>query len=242
MIRKFIFKLIVLFIVLLTTYYCINQNATALSIQNYFFNRFQDFTTLKSITITGNLLLSKKRILHFIDINKGEKLYYISVNRIRDELMKLDEIKDANVTINYSGTMKIVLFERKPFAIWWNKGSAWLLDEEGRKIIKIKNTEEYNNLVVVFGEQIDKNLKKFLDLVRRFSLYKEIISLHYISNRRWDVYSNNNIVIKLPEDNLSRAMNELEKILKNTKYKDKVDMIDLRLYPGKIFLRFKNKV
>lgn len=59
--------------------------------------------------------------------------------------------------------------------------------------------------------------------------------MHYIGNRRWDIYLNNNIVIKLPEQNIGAALEYAGKLLGNTRYKNKVDIIDLRLYPKKYF-------
>ena len=73
-------------------------------------------------------------------------------------------------------------------------------------------------------------------------MYGKIKSLHYVGNRRWDVYIEDNIVIKLPENNIANSIKKTEKVLNSLKYKDKIDIIDLRLYPEKLFLRLKDKV
>jgi cell division septal protein FtsQ len=228
--------------VFITLYYYANNNNYILSIKSYLQDSFENFAVLKQIDVSGNNLLSEQFILKLTDLKIGQKLYLISVRDIRERLLKLDEIKDVSINVNYSGTIKIIIFERKPFAIWWNKKAPWLIDDEGNKILKIKDLEVYKDLIIIFGQNFDNKLKKFLDLLRPFSLYKKVKSLHYIGNRRWDVYTEDNIVIKLPENNVDNAIKKLEKILKNLKYKDKVDIIDLRLYPEKLFLRFKNKV
>ena len=226
----------------MTLYYYANNNDYILNIKSYLQDSFKNFAVLKQIDVSGNSLLSEQFILKLTDLQKGQKLYLISVRDIREKLLKLDEVKDAHISLNYSGTIKVVIFERKPFAIWWNKKAPWLIDDEGNKILKIKDVEVYKDLIIIFGQNFDNKLKKFLDLLKPFSLYKKVKSLHYIGNRRWDVYTEDNIVIKLPENNVDNAIKKLEKILKSLKYKDKVDIIDLRLYPEKLFLRFKNKV
>jgi cell division protein FtsQ len=205
-------------------------------------NNFKNFASLKKIDVLGNNLLLKKSILELINVRVGQKLYLISANDIRDKLLKLDEISDVNVNINYSGLIKITINERKPFAIWWNKNSPWLIDEEGSKILKIKDVDSYKNLVIMFGQNFNDKLKTFLDLLKPFSLYGKIKSLHYVGNRRWDVYIEDNIVIKLPENNIANSIKKSEKVLNCLKYKDKIDIIDLRLYPEKLFLRLKDKV
>ena len=242
MIRRLFLRSILLLVVFITLYCYANNNNYILSIKSYLQDSFENFAVLKQIDVSGNNLLSEQFILKLTDLKIGQKLYLISVRDIRERLLKLDEIKDVSINVNYSGTIKIIIFERKPFAIWWNKKAPWLIDDEGNKILKIKDLEVYKDLIIIFGQNFDNKLKKFLDLLRPFSLYKKVKSLHYIGNRRWDVYTEDNIVIKLPENNVDNAIKKLEKILKNLKYKDKVDIIDLRLYPEKLFLRFKNKV
>jgi cell division septal protein FtsQ len=242
MIRRLFLKSIFLSVIFMTLYYYANNNNYILGIKSYLQYSFENFAVLKQIDVSGNSLLSEQFILKLTDLEKGQKLYLISVRDIREKLLKLDEVKDVHISLNYSGTIKIIIFERKPFAIWWNKKAPWLIDDEGNKILKIKDVEVYKDLIIIFGQNFDNKLKKFLDLLRPFSLYKKVKSLHYIGNRRWDVYTEDNIVIKLPENNVDNAIKKLEKIFKSLKYKDKVDIIDLRLYPEKLFLRFKNKV
>ncbi len=226
----------------MTSYYYAKNNDYMENIENHLHNNFKNFASLKKIDVLGNNMLLKKSILELINVKVGQKLYLISANDIRDKLLKLDEISDVSVNINYSGIIKVTIYERKPFAIWWNKNSPWLIDEEGNKILKIKDVDSYKNLVIIFGQNFNDKLKTFLDLLKPFSLYGKIKSLHYIGNRRWDVYIEDNIVIKLPENNIANSIKKSEKVLNSLKYKDKIDIIDLRLYPEKLFLRLKDKV
>ena len=226
----------------MTSYYYAKNNDYMENIENHLHNNFKNFASLKKIDVLGNNILLKKSILELINVKIGQKLYLISANDIRDKLLKLDEISDVSVNINYSGVIKVIIYERKPFAIWWNKNSPWLIDEEGNKIVKIKDVDSYKNLVIIFGQNFNDKLKTFLDLLKPLSLYGKIKSLHYVGNRRWDVYIEDNIVIKLPENNIANSIKKSEKVLNCLKYKDKIDIIDLRLYPEKLFLRLKDKV
>lgn len=242
MIRRLLLKSIFLSLLFTALYYYINNNSYILALRDYLQNNLKNFAIVKQIDISGNTLLSEKLILKLSNIHIGEKLYLISARDIRYKLLKLNEVEDVNVSINYSGIVEIAVLERKPLAIWWNKSSPWLIDKGGHKILKIENLDIYKDLIIIFGENFNNKLRKFLDLLKPFSLYKTIKSLHYIGNRRWDVYTASNIVIKLPENNVNNAIKKSEKILKNLKYKDKIDIIDLRLYPGKLFLRLKTKI
>ena len=242
MIRRFIFKLFILIIILLVPYYYLKDKGYLLLIKDFLSNNLNKFGELEKISISGNNLLSKQFLIEYINIKLGQKLYNISPKDIRHKLLELNEIKETSVSINYSGIINIEIIERIPFAIWWNNNLPWLIDDEGNKILKITNLKKYKDLVIIFGQNFNNKLKKFLDLLKTFSLYKEVKSLHYIGNRRWDVYLENDIIIKLPEKNIDVVLKKSEDILKNLKYKDRVGIIDLRLYPKKIFLRLKNNI
>ena len=204
--------------------------------------RQKNFGVLKKVNILGNHLLSEKTIFELINVSIDQPLYSISVHRIRNKLLKLNEIKDVSVVVNYAGTLSITVIERQPFAIWWNKDPPWLIDDEGNRISEIDNLDEYRDLIIIFGQQFQDKLKQLLHLLQSFFLYKKIRSLHYIGNRRWDIYIDTTVIIKLPENKVQTAIEKSEKILKNYKYYNKIDIVDLRLYPKKIFLRLKQNV
>ncbi|MSO14158.1 cell division protein FtsQ/DivIB [Rickettsiales endosymbiont of Trichoplax sp. H2] len=242
MIRRFILKLFILLVIILLPYYYLKNKGYLVLIKDFAYNNFSKFGELKKIDISGNYLLSEQFLIGYINIKIGQKLYDISPDNIRYRLLELNEIKEANVSINYSGIIKINIIERKPFAIWWNQNLPILVDDEGNEILKISDLKKYKNHVIIFGQNFHNKLKIFLDLFKQFSLYNETKSLHYIGNRRWDVYIENDVVIKLPEKNIDIALKKSEEVLKRFKYKDRIAIIDLRLYPKKIFLKLKNNI
>lgn len=242
MIRRFILKLFILLVILLLPYYYAKNNGYLLLIKDFLYNNFSKFGELKKISISGNNLLSEQFLMDYINIKVGQKLYDISPEGIRHKLLELNEIKEANVSINYSGTIEIKVIEREPFAVWWNQNLPLLIDDEGNEILKISDLKKYKSHIIIFGQNFHSKLKKFNRLFKQFSLYKEVKSLHYIGNRRWDIYTENNVVIKLPEKNIDIALKKSEDVLNSFKYRDRIAIIDLRLYPKKIFLKLKNNI
>lgn len=240
MLRKLFFTLILLSSIPLIFHLYIKYNHSLSLIRLSFKQR--KFGLLNQVNILGNNLLSENTVFKIIGVSMHQPLYSISAHKIRNKLLKLDEVKDVNVVISYTGTLSITIIERQPFAIWWNKNPAWLIDNEGNRISEISNLDNYQDLIIIFGQHFQDKLKQLLNLVHPFFLYKKIRSLHYIGNRRWDIYIDNTTVIKLPENKVESAIEKSEKILKNYKYSNKIDIVDLRLYPKKIFLRLKHRV
>ena len=239
MLRKKLLKLFIIVFCLTALYYYMGSKGYFKELDEFISTHFKSFLIVKRIEIRGNSLLSDDKILEICDIKESNELYQYSAQEIRNKLLAIKEIKDANVQINYSGIIRILIEEKKPFAIWWNDNIPLLIDEDGDEILKIKDVEEYHNLIIIFGANINKQLKSFLHIIKQYPLYQNIISMHYVGNRRWDIYLNNNIVVKLPEQNLVIALARAEKVLKSLKYKDKIDILDLRLYPKKTFLKLK---
>ena len=119
--------------------------------------------------------------------------------------------------------------------------------------IKIKPTKfiakitKYNNLIVgsngklISGEQSDKilpyifgefNSKKFLEFTKNIELSKfnffEFKAVYFFPSNRWDIVTINDILIKLPENNVSQSLNRAHRIIASNQFKNK-NIIDLRI-------------
>ena len=79
---------------------------------------------------------------------------------------------------------------------------------------EIKNRDED---FLIFKENVDKS--KFV--------FTEFKTLYFFPSNRWDILTNENILIKLPQDNFSEAINLAYKITNSENFKNK-KLIDLR--------------
>jgi len=53
-------------------------------------------------------------------------------------------------------------------------------------------------------------------------------TLYFFSSNRWDILTNDNILIKLPQDNLLESLNLAHIMMSSNEFKDK-NLIDLRM-------------
>ena len=69
-----------------------------------------------------------------------------------------------------------------------------------------------------------------------------IIKAQYLNNRRWNIYTKENLRIQLPEIEYNKAMNTFVDIYDDLYSSDitNIEFIDLRI-PGKIIIKFYNK-
>ena len=96
------------------------------------------------------------------------------------------------------------------------------------KIVKFKSVKSTNDTAI-------KLIK-----VLPYSFKKEINRAIYINDRRWNLILDNNILLKLPENNIMKSINNYNKIYKNISFNEleKIKYIDLRIN-NKIILKFK---
>ena len=58
--------------------------------------------------------------------------------------------------------------------------------------------------------------------------FTEFKAVYFFPSNRWDIVTTDDVLIKLPEDNVSKSLNKAYKIITSTQFKDK-NIIDLRV-------------
>ena len=80
--------------------------------------------------------------------------------------------------------------------------------------------------------------ESFIELIKKINdaqlNYEEIESFHFYPSGRWDIKIKNNIIIKLPKNNLELAFMKINKIIKSDKIKN-IKIIDLRI-PSRLII------
>ena len=96
------------------------------------------------------------------------------------------------------------------------------------KLIHFESSNK--SLPYIFGKIKIEDFIKFKKIITKSKFnFEEISELYFFPSGRWDIKINKGILIKLPETNLSKALNLAYHITINETFKsDKV--IDLRIY------------
>ena len=190
---------------------------------------------IKNIEILGLNHLDKNDIIKIVNAYNDINIFNVNVDDIYKKIKNNTWIKKASIEIIHPNTIKILLTEKKPVAIWQNRYGNTLITKSGDVIFE-KNLEEFKNyLPIVVGENVHKQVQSILDI---FSKNKDFVtniwSLTFVNQRRWDVHFNQGLTIKLPSKNLEKAW---EKVL----YLDKEFKI-LNLGLTELDLRNSNQI
>lgn len=190
---------------------------------------------IERIYIDGLNYVSKKEVIALIpttDID-GEKILPtmgIDVYALREAIEQLPWVKTAEVERQIPNGLHIRITERQPVAIWQVDNELRVVDVEGQ-VLQEGSVARFNKLPVVVGDEANTQIGELFATLRSEPwLAARVASAVRVGNRRWDVYMKNNVVVKLPQDNMEKAWHHLAKLQREKRVLERaVKSVDLRL-------------
>ena len=195
------------------------------SINNININNLK-FLGVKDISVTGlenkdNSIISKK-----IKNLKLDNIYLINKEDL-NTLIESDNLVEKYFIFKKYPSSLIVNIDKTIFLARISKnGKIYDLRSNGKLI---ENRHSNNQLPFVFGnpEIIEFfNIKKIIDESQ--ISFEEIESIYFYLSKRWDLELRNNIIIKLPNDNIKESLKLASDFLHNNEFKD-IKIIDARI-------------
>ncbi|WP_415294728.1 cell division protein FtsQ/DivIB [Candidatus Pelagibacter sp. Uisw_113] len=182
-------------------------------------------SSISKINITG---LSERKNLEIL--NNLNKFLYKSIFVInKDELRKILEkhtiIQEFSIKKIYPSTLNIEIKPTQFIARVSNNGK-YLVGANG-KLIEDKNSNEL--IPYIFGEFNTQDFLSFKQNIEKsiFS-FLNLKTLYFFPSGRWDILTDNDILIKLPQNNISDSLNLAYKVI-NSKNMKNINLIDLRI-------------
>ena len=182
-------------------------------------------SSVSKINITG---LSEKKNLEILsNLNNFlfESIFVISKNEIKKILEKNNIIQEFSIKKIYPSTLNIEIKPTKFIARVFNNGQ-YLVGANG-KLIEDKNNNEL--LPYIFGEFNSLDFLSFKQNIEKsiFS-FSNLKTLYFFPSGRWDILTNNDILIKLPQEDIVASLNLSKKLIDNDNFKDN-KFLDLRV-------------
>lgn len=126
---------------------------------------------------------------------------------------------------NYPSEIKVEIKKTKFIALTKKNQQNYFIGSNGN-LIRSDNSE--NNLPFVFGKIDVKNFLKIKNIIDNSDFnFDEIRNFYYFKSKRWDLETNEGLVIKLPLKGIEPSLNILTNLYKKKEYKD-MKMIDFR--------------
>jgi cell division septal protein FtsQ len=186
------------------------------------------FFKVQKIFVKNNFLVKKDYIYKKIDKLYGRNIFSIKRKDIEEPLKKIHFIEKIEVKKKYPNTIIIKIFETEPLAIIFKNKKKYLIDNLSN-LIPLESNPQFNDLPSVFGENAEKQLASFFELLKNNNFpNKKIKNFYYFQIGRWDIQLENNKIIKFPHMNTNQAVKKSIDLLNQKAFKV-YNIIDLRV-------------
>jgi len=184
------------------------------------------FQSVKDIKVIGledkdNLIISKK-----IENLNLDNIFLINQKYLSTQIESNNLVEKYFIFKRYPSSLNINIEKTNILARISKNGKIYELGSNGKLI---ENRHSNNKLPFVFGnpEIIEFfNIKKIIDESQ--ISYGEIKNLYFFLSKRWDLELRNNIIIKLPNDNIKEGLKLALEFLHSNEFKD-IKIIDARI-------------
>jgi cell division protein FtsQ len=200
-------KILIYFFLLLLVGSINNINFNSLKLQN-----------INDINIVGldvnNKSTLQKKIINF----NQDNIFSISKNNLINLIESNSLVEKYYIFKRYPSSLDIYIEKTKFLAKINKNGQIFYIGSNGKFI---KNDFQNNELPFIFGnpEVIEFfNIKEIIDKSK--ISFTEIKNLYFFPSKRWDLELRDKTMIKLPNNNISSALNLVIEFLDNNKFID----------------------
>ena len=186
---------------------------------------YKNFLKIDKIVVEGldeNSNFELQNNLLLLEVND---LFFLDKSEISEIINSNNLVEKYYVFKKYPSTLNIKIDKTKILAQLKKNGNSFFLGSNNRFI---KKKDINYEVPFIFGDFETRNffeLKKAID-DSNFD-YKEINKLFSFKSGRWDIETNNGLIIKLPKDKIKKSLSLVDSII--NEYKDyKIFKIDLR--------------
>jgi cell division protein FtsQ len=182
-------------------------------------------TKISKIKVEGLSNYNNSKILNELKKILHKNILIIEKKKIQKIIDKYNIVEEYNIKKVYPSTISVNLKPTK-FIARISNDSQLLVGNNGKLIEDKKNKE---TLPYIFGEFNSKEFLVFKKNVEQSKFtFAKFKTLYYFQSNRWDILTNDDVLIKLPQHNFLRSLNLAHKIISSDEFKNK-NFIDLRM-------------
>jgi cell division protein FtsQ len=198
--------------------------ALSTTTQKFKKNQSDFSSTINNIKIEGLSSANNLKIFNELNDLFYKNILLVDKEEVQKVINKYNIIDEYSVKKIYPSKINIKIKQTK-FVARLSVNNQ-LVGANGKLIEDKENNEILPYIFGKFNSQKFLFFKKNIDQ-SKFTFTK-IKTIYSFPSNRWDILTNNHILIKLPQDNFSESLNLAYKIINNNDFKNK-NLIDLRI-------------
>ena len=159
---------------------------------------------IKNINVSGLDHEDKKKLLNEIKSLELKNIFSFDILELKKIFGENTLIEKYKIFRIYPSTLNIEIQKTNFLAKINNNNKIYLVGSNGKlsnvKISKIK-------LPFIFGNPDIQNFLKFKKIIDDSKIsYNQIKNIYYFQSKRWDIELENNVLLKLPKDNIKTSL------------------------------------
>ncbi len=189
------------------------------------------------IIVTGRRETPRADLLRAVRLTRGAPILAFDLGQALERVERLPWVRRASVKRMLPDTVILSIEERRPLALWQNKGRFRLIDRDG-EVIRGQAMERFLSLPVVVGPNAPALALEFLTMLQsQPELMGRVKAVVLVGNRRWNVRLKSGIDVRLPAAGAKKAWARLAEYERKHKVLERnVQVLDLRL-PDRLIVR-----
>ena len=153
------------------------------------------------------------------------RLKFVGIKLISKIIENNDLVQNYTILKKYPSKLDVRIEKAKFYAKINRNNKIFYVGSNGKLI---KNNFK-NELPFIFGNPEVNEFLKFKKIIDNSKLkYRDIKNLYFFQSKRWDIELNNNLIVKLPKENLDKSLDNVFEIINNSNL-NKFKIIDLRI-------------
>ncbi len=167
----------------------------------------------------------KLKFIGDFDYLKKENLIFLDKDKFLKKIFSNKSIEDLSVFKNYPSELKIYIKKTNFLAVTKKDNQNYLIGSNGNLIL----TKSYeDNLPFIFGDVEPDDFLKLKNLIDNSEIeFNQIKNFYFFKSKRWDIETKNNLIVKLPLNEIETSLDYLSKIIILEKFNN-IKLIDLR--------------
>ncbi|WP_245431231.1 cell division protein FtsQ/DivIB [Rhodoplanes roseus] len=195
---------------------------------------------IAGVALTGHKHLSRDEVLAIAGVSGRSSLLFLDAAEARARLKANPWVGDATVQKLYPDRLAIDITERVAFALWQKDGQVNVIASDGT-VLEAFVSKSVMTLPFVVGAGAETRARDFVAQLDRYPAIRDQVRASVlVAERRWTLKLKSGIDVRLPENDLPRALDQLATLEQDKKLLSRdIVMIDLRL-PDRVTVRLSD--
>ena len=194
------------------------------SLNNKYFLKIE-LKPIKKIKIIGLEETEMQDLSNNFELLNLKNIFFLNKFEIVKSIESNKLVENYSVFKRYPSSLEVRIDKTKFLANIYKDGKSFVLGSNGKLIQTINRN---NNLPNIFGDYYKPSFFNLLKFIKKSNFkLSDIKDLYFFKSGRWDIKTDQNVIIKLPKKNLEESLNLSFAVLNDNEFKD-IKILDLR--------------